>query len=150
MRTVRDNEHREHRIGWLSCCAGQIKRQPPARTLHPITSDFVERAVQADLGESRATGNQSGIFYPDKSFDGCEVAQYYNAEGISVGAVYNRKGGYLTDWEVECLLAFNRVPPFGPDWVQTHSYPNVVVALYLNRRLRSQVIHDLNTVNYCT
>jgi hypothetical protein len=24
------------------------------------------------------------------------------------------------------------------------------VALYLNRRLRSQVIHDLNTVNYCT
>ena len=25
-----------------------------------------------------------------------------------------------------------------------------VVALYLNRRLRSQVIHDLNTVNYCT
>jgi hypothetical protein len=24
------------------------------------------------------------------------------------------------------------------------------VALDLNRRLRSQVIHDLNTVNYCT
>ena len=24
------------------------------------------------------------------------------------------------------------------------------VALYLNRRLRSQVIHDLNTANYCT
>jgi hypothetical protein len=26
----------------------------------------------------------------------------------------------------------------------------LTVALYLNRRLRSQVIHDLNTVNYCT
>jgi hypothetical protein len=24
------------------------------------------------------------------------------------------------------------------------------VDLYLNRRLRSQVIHDLDTVNYCT
>ena len=24
------------------------------------------------------------------------------------------------------------------------------VALYLNRRLHSEVIHDLNTVNYCT
>ena len=28
--------------------------------------------------------------------------------------------------------------------------PAAAVALYLNRRLRSQVIHDLNTVNYCT
>jgi hypothetical protein len=26
----------------------------------------------------------------------------------------------------------------------------VAVALYLNRRLRSQAIHDLNAVNYCT
>jgi hypothetical protein len=26
----------------------------------------------------------------------------------------------------------------------------LTVALYLNRRLRSQAIHDLNTVNYCT
>jgi hypothetical protein len=26
----------------------------------------------------------------------------------------------------------------------------VDVALYLNRRLRSQAIHELNTVNYCT
>jgi hypothetical protein len=25
-----------------------------------------------------------------------------------------------------------------------------VVALYSNRRLRSQGVHDLNTVNYCT
>ena len=25
-----------------------------------------------------------------------------------------------------------------------------LVALYLNRRLRSQGVHDLNTVNYCT
>jgi len=26
----------------------------------------------------------------------------------------------------------------------------IAVALYLNRRLRSQAIHDLNAVNYCT
>jgi hypothetical protein len=28
--------------------------------------------------------------------------------------------------------------------------PTIVVDLYLNRRLRSQGVHDLNTVNYCT
>src|SRR5271166_5030759 len=33
---------------------------------------------------------------------------------------------------------------------QMHSDLKTDVALYLNRRLRSQVIHDLNTVNYCT
>jgi hypothetical protein len=27
---------------------------------------------------------------------------------------------------------------------------SAIVALYLNRRLRSQAIHDLNAVNYCT
>ena len=27
---------------------------------------------------------------------------------------------------------------------------NAGVALYLNRRLRSQGVHDLNTVNHCT
>jgi hypothetical protein len=28
--------------------------------------------------------------------------------------------------------------------------PSLAVALYLNRRLRSQGVHDLNAVNYCT
>ena len=35
-------------------------------------------------------------------------------------------------------------------WPRRNWLPKTSVALYLIRRLRSQGVHDLNTVNYCT
>jgi hypothetical protein len=47
--------------------------------------------------------------------------------------------------EIQEFLFDSRDPSRNMEPIQTM----LAVALHLNRRLRSQVIHDLNTVNYC-
>jgi hypothetical protein len=60
-----------------------------------------------------------------------------------IGTVKNSKNFLRVD-------GLARVMSAGTGKESTETTASSDVALYLNRRLRSQVIHDLNTVNYCT
>jgi hypothetical protein len=108
-----------------------------------------------------------------KDFDICGDRDWFNVFEVLVpGAlspiqelsdcpVVGGSGVRVADWdrkELEEFFASRRAGAGDDGWSCGRIYGNngkfgddlLAVALYLNRRLRSQGVHDLNTVNHCT